>query len=323
LHIKIKNSFNPKKSKKNPFLILLGCTLTLLLISNPVPFTVGPATINNYEGKALLQNALAEKSDKENPEALEEQQMEMPILSNKTAIQENVTDQPDQTLSPLKEKVSDQSDSESSDSNPRQKKDSSAVPTNNMTDIPTNQEFISPIPLEPLANNTNVTMPLKPSINNTNIQECRIPLVEGKAQPTNSSSTTAELQLCKVVINLNVDPSRLKDNPLDDAASFTLLVTGNNPSETQGVKANIPGSQISYTVIVKNGNYKVTEMWGDNKVKSSKEGVDPICSSAGYRGTILPPEGGHYSYCVKVSSDCIGTINVSAKTCTITNAAFE
>lgn len=318
--MKTNDAFNPKSSKKNPFLILLGCTLTLLLISNPVPSTVGPATINNYEGETLLQNAFAGKSDKENPEALEEQQMEMPILSNKTAIQENVTDQ---TLSPLKETVPGQSDSESSDSNPRQKKDSSPVTTKNMTDVPPNEEFITPVPLEPSANNTNVTMPLRPSINNTNIQECQIPLVEGKAPPTNSSSTTAELQLCKVVINLNVDPSKLKDNPLDDASSFTLVVTGNSPSETQGVKANIPGSQISYTVIVKNGNYKVSEMWGDNKVKSSKDGVDPICSAAGYRGTILPPEGGHYSYCVKVSSECIGTINVSAKTCTITNAAFE
>jgi hypothetical protein len=318
--MKTNDAFNPKKSKKNLFLILLGCTLTLLLISNPVPSTVGPVTINNYEGETLLQNAFAGKSDKENPEALEEPQIEMPILSNKTAIQENVTDQ---TPLPLKETVPGQSDSESSDSNPKQKKDSSPVTTNNMTDVPPNEEFITTMPLEPSANNTNVTTPLQPSINNTNIQECQLPLVEGKAPPTNSSSTIAELQLCKVVINLNVDPSKLKNNPLDDASSFTLVVSGNSPSETQSVKANIPGSQISYTVIVKNGNYKVTEMWADNKVKSGKDGVDPICSAAGYRGTILPPEGGHWSYCVKVSSECIGTINVSAKTCTITNAAFE
>jgi hypothetical protein len=322
LHIKINDSSNYKQIKKNPFLILLGCTLTILLISSPAPFLVNPMTmtINNYEDGSLLQNALAEKSDKENPEVLEEQQMDVPILSNETRSQQNVTDQ---ILLPLKETVPRESDSESSDSNPKQKKDSSAVPTNNMADVPPNEEFNVTVPIEPSANNTNATVPLQPSFNNTNIQECQIPLIEGNAPPTNSSSTTAELQLCKVVTNLNLDPSRLKDNPLDDASSFTLVVSGNNPSETQRVKANIPGSQISYTVILKNGNYKVSEMWGDNKVTSGKQGVDPICSAAGYRGTIIPPEGGHYSYCVKVSSDCIGTIHVSAKTCTITNAAFE
>jgi hypothetical protein len=330
LNKKINDGDFGSENCKNLFLILLGCMLVLLLISGPAPSILNPLTIKNHDDNSLLQYALAQQSGKKISISSDLEQTKIPIPADETLNLENSN----QTIAPLKEPVV-HDDSELSDLTKDEKKDSStessdeksekkdsSIPTYNKSEIPQNNESIITEQLPPSINNTNVSISLQPSINNTNIQECQVLLpTEGQVTPNNS--TTSELQLCKVVTNLNVDPSKLKNKPLDDASSFTLVVAGNNPSETQSVKANFPGSQISYTVIVKNGNYKTTETWGNNNVIYGKKGMNPICSDAGYTGTIIPPEGGHYSYCVKLSSDCAGTINHATKTCTVTNAAFE
>ena len=277
----------------------------------------------DYSYPSIVQNALADSSkDDGNQDPTPVEISDSTSMEEKTAVE----DTEDDTNKTDEEPIIDCTQNDETmckNENANRKQIVDAEENKNTATNPSINNTNVTVPLQPSINNTNVTVPLQPSINNTDIQGCQISIIDEKDMPTNSSSTSPVLQLCKVVTNLNVNASKLKDNPLDEASSFTLVVTGNTPSETQSMKGNVPGTQVSYTVIVKNGNYKVTEMWGDNKVMSGKQSVDPICSAAGYRGTILPPEGGHWSYCVKLSADCAGTISVGTKTCTITNAAFE